>query len=162
MSTDLNSLTGKLVSQAYYNRGMRKIAREKAIEEEKLEMGRIRLERMLNNRPKHLPPPVQQFVVNNDRNDNGNKIAKRTGLKRKTIKQIVKSHPIAIRTGLKRKVDRSVKPKIYINSLNANKVNRRTYLKAVQDKERRDKEWQEMLKKEERMSLFMEKPEKTQ
>ena len=74
-------------------------------------------------------------------------MAKRTGLKRKTIKQIVKSRPIAKRTGLKRKVVRSVKQKIYINPLNAKKVNRRTYLKAVQEKERRDNEWQATLKK---------------
>ena len=87
MTTDyFNPSTGRLVSQAYYNRVMKKIACEKAIEEEKLEMGRIRLERMLANRPKHLPPHVQQFVmVNNDKNIVGNKIATRTGLKRKVI-----------------------------------------------------------------------------
>ena len=87
----------------------RKIAHEKAIEDEKLEMTQIRLERQLNNRPKHLPPPLQQFVVADERNDKCNKIAKRTGLKRKTIKHIVKSHTITNRTGLKRKVVRSVK-----------------------------------------------------
>ena len=59
MSKDIaNPLTGRFVSQAYSNRVMRKIARGKAIEDEKLEMTRIRLERQLNNRHKHLPPPV--------------------------------------------------------------------------------------------------------
>ena len=53
-----NPLTGRLVSQACYNRVMRKIPCEKVIEDEKLEVTRIRLARQLNNRPKHLPPPV--------------------------------------------------------------------------------------------------------
>ena len=63
----INSLTGRFVSKAYYNRFMKKIARDKAIEEEKLEEAQISLERMRDNRPKHLPPPVQQFVVVNDK-----------------------------------------------------------------------------------------------
>ena len=33
-----NPLTGRLVSKAYYDKVMRQIAREKAIEEEKLEL----------------------------------------------------------------------------------------------------------------------------
>ena len=48
----INPITGRFVSQTYYNRVMKKIAREKAIEEEKLELARNRLERQLNNRPK--------------------------------------------------------------------------------------------------------------
>ena len=113
----INPITGKFVSQTYYNRVMKKIAHEKAIEEEKLESAQIRLERMLNNRPKHLPLPVQQFVVINDNKMEDRKIAPRTGLKRKTIKKVVRvntikgpkvissirrKNPIGKRTGLKR------------------------------------------------------------
>ena len=128
-----NPLNGRLVSQAYYNRVMKKIAREKPIEDEKLEMTRNRIERQLNNRSKHLPLPVQQFVVADDRNDKGNKIAKRSGLKRKVIyrPKTSKVKNIAPRSGLKRKVIRG--PKIYINPLTANKVMKPTYLKAVKE-----------------------------
>ena len=150
-----NPLTGRLVSQAYYNRVMRKIAREKAIEDEKLEMTRIRLERQLNNRPKHLPPPVQQFVVNNDRNVKGNKNAKRSGLKRKVIyrPKISKVKNIAPRTGLKRKVIRG--HKIYINPLTANKVKKSTYLKAVKELQRKQQELEETIKRVNHIFSFM-------
>ena len=155
-----NPLTGRLVSQAYYNRVMRKIAREKAIEDEKLEMARIRLERQLNNRPKHLPPPVQQFVVNNDRNVKGNKNAKRSGLKRKVIyrPKISKVKNIAPRTGLKRKVIRG--HKIYINPLTANKVKKSTYLKAVKELQRKQQEWEETIKRVNHIFSFMDDNQK--
>ena len=102
----INPLTGSSVSQTYYNRVMKKIACEKAMEEEKLEWARIRLERMLNNRHKHLPPPVQQFVVVNDKEIEDKKIATRTGLKRKVINRpkVVKTKKMAPRTGLKSKI----------------------------------------------------------
>ena len=68
-----------------------------------------------------MPPPAQQFEVVNDEKIEDKKIAKRTGLKRKVIKQIVKNRLIAKRTGLKRKTIRIPK-KNYTNPLNAEKV----------------------------------------
>ena len=83
-------------------------------------------------------------------------MAKRTGLKRKTIKQIVKSRPIAKRTGLKRKTIRIPKKKTYINTLNAEKVTLKKYLNALVEKERRDKEWQKTLDKANELYSLME------
>ena len=152
----INPITGRFVSETYYNRVMRKIAREKAIEDEKIEMARIRLERQLNNRPKHLPPPVQKFVVNNDRNIEGEKIATRTGLKRKVINRpkVIKMKKIAPCTGLKRKIIRG--SKFYINPLTANKVKKPTYLKAVKELQIKQQEWVDTVKKANQIFPFMD------
>ena len=74
-------------------------------------------------------------------------IAKRTGLKRKVISSIVKTRKVikALRTGLKRKTIRGG-IKTYINPLNANKVKRFVYLKALEEKQRRNKQWEQTLK----------------
>ena len=75
-------------------------------------------------------------------------IAKRTGLKRKVISSIVKTRKVvkASRTGLKRKTVRGG-IKTYINPLNAKKVKRSAYLKALEEKQIRDKQREETLKK---------------
>ena len=75
-------------------------------------------------------------------------IAKRTGLKRKVISSRVKTRKVvkALRTDLKRKtVHGGIKT--YINPLNANKVKRSVYLKALEEKQIRNKQWEETLRK---------------
>ena len=151
----INPITGRFVCQIYYNRVMRKITREKAMEEEKLEMARIRLERMLNNRPKHLPPPVQQFEVVNDKKLEDKKIATRIGLKRKVIKRTKRRIIKGLCTGLKRKTFHRAE-KNYINPLNAEKVTLKNYLKALEQKEIKDKGWENKLKKANELISLLE------
>ena len=84
-------------------------------------------------------------------------VAMRTGLKCKVIFSIVKTCKVvkALHTGLKRKTACGG-IKTYINPLNSNKVKRSVYLKALEEKQIRDKQWEETLKKANELISLLE------
>ena len=65
-------------------------------------------------------------------------IAKRSGLKRKHVQRVIKE------------------PKRFVNLLMGNYVLKATYNRALREKQRREKVWQETLREGDEMSRFMD------